>query len=100
MKGFGKKSVFKDYRLQSRGGKGVINVKLTAKNGEVAGVLAVREEDEAILVTTGGMAVRCPVNQIRTSGRASQGVHVIRLKEKDRVASAVRVVAQEEEAEK
>ncbi len=98
-KGFGKKSDFKDYRLQSRGGKGVINIKLTAKNGEVASVLAVREEDELILVTTGGMVVRCPVNQIRTSGRAAQGVHVIRLKEKDRVASAACVVAREEEEE-
>ncbi len=95
--GFGKKSIFKDYRLQSRGGKGVINVKLTAKNGEVASVLAVREEDEIILMTTGGMVVRCPVDQIRTSGRAAQGVHVIRIKGKDRVASAARVVAREEE---
>jgi DNA gyrase subunit A len=98
-KGFGKKSFFKDYRLQSRGGKGVINVKLTSKNGEVASVLSVKEEDEIILVTTGGMVVRCPVNQIRTSGRASQGVRVIRLKEKDRVANAVRVVAREEEVD-
>ncbi len=95
--GFGKKSVFKDYRLQSRGGKGVINIKLTAKNGAVVSVLPVREEDEVILMTTGGMVVRSPVNQIRTSGRAAQGVHLIRLKDKDRVASAARVVAREEE---
>ena len=95
--GFGKKSSFKEYRLQSRGGKGVINIKLTPKNGEVASVLSVLDEDEIILVTTAGMVVRCPVNQIRTSGRASQGVHVIRLREKDKVANAARVVAQEEE---
>jgi len=95
-KGFGKKSVFKEYRLQSRGGKGIINVKLTSKNGEVASVLAVQEEDEVILMTTAGMVVRCPINQIRTSGRASQGVRVIRLKDKDRVASAARVFAHEE----
>ena len=96
-KGFGKKSIYKDYRLQSRGGKGVINIKLTSKNGEVASVLSVKEQDEVILVTTGGMVVRCPADQIRTSGRASQGVRVIRLREKDRVANAVRVVAREEE---
>lgn len=95
--GFGKKSLFKDYRLQSRGGKGVINIKLTSKNGEVTSVLAVRGQDEIILMTTGGMVVRCPVDQIRTSGRAAQGVRVIRLKDKDRVASAARVVAREEE---
>ena len=95
--GYGKKSSFKDYRLQSRGGKGVINIKLTSKNGQVVSVLAVREEDEVILMSTGGMVVRCPVNQIRTSGRAAQGVHLIRLKDKDRVAAAARVVAGEEE---
>ncbi|MBI4115971.1 MAG: DNA gyrase subunit A [Candidatus Omnitrophica bacterium] len=95
--GFGKKSTFKDYRLQSRGGKGVKNIKLTSKNGQVVNVLAVREEDEVILMTTGGMAVRCPVNQIRTSGRATQGVHLIRLRERDRVASAARVIPEEEE---
>lgn len=97
--GFGKKSAFKDYRLQSRGGKGVINIKRTPKNGDVVSVLAVREEDEVILMTTGGMAVRSPVNQVRTSGRASQGVRLIRLKGRDRVASAARVVAGDEEEE-
>lgn len=97
--GFGKKSLFKEYRLQTRGGKGVINIKLTPKNGQVASVLSVQEEDEVILMTTGGMVVRCPVNQIRTSGRASQGVHVIRLKDKDKVASAARVVSREDEEE-
>src|SRR3989338_1755599 len=86
--GFGKRSLFKDYRLQSRGGKGVINVKCSAKNVEVVSVLAVRDEDEVILATTGGMVVRSPVNQIRTTGRAAQGVRLIRLREKDRVASA------------
>jgi len=92
-KGFGKRTAFKEYRLQSRGGKGIINTKLTSKNGDVAGVLSAREQDEVILVTTSGMVVRCPVNQIRTSGRASQGVRVIRLKEKDRVVNAAPVVA-------
>ncbi len=95
--GFGKKSIFKDYRLQSRGGKGVINIKLTAKNGQVVGVLAVKEEDEVILMSTGGMVVRCPINQIRTSGRAAQGVRLIRLKDKDKVAAAARVALGEEE---
>jgi DNA gyrase subunit A len=95
--GFGKKTKFKEYRVQTRGGKGIINVKVTSKNGKVVNVLTVREEDEIILVTTGGMVVRCPVNQIRTSGRSAQGVRVIRLKGSHRVASATRVVAKEEE---
>ena len=94
--GFGKKTKFKEYRLQSRGGKGIINVKVTPKNGKVVNVLTVQDEDEIIIVTTGAMVVRCPVNQIRTSGRNSMGVRVIRLKDNHRVASAVRVVEKEE----
>jgi len=97
--GFGKKSIFKDYRLQSRGGKGVINIKLTSKNGSVVSVLAVREEDEVILMTSAGMVVRSPVNQIRTSGRAAQGVRLIRLKDKDKVAAAAQVAVGEEASE-
>ena len=77
--------------------KGIINVKVSEKNGKVINVVTVSEEDEIIIVTTGGMVVRCPVNQIRTSGRNAVGVKVMRLKDKDKIASATRVVAKEEE---
>jgi DNA gyrase subunit A len=95
--GFGKKTKFKEYRLQTRGGKGIINVKVTAKNGKVVNVLTVREEDEIVIVTTGGMVVRCPVNQIRTSGRNAVGVRCIRLKDNHKVAAVARVVEKEDE---
>lgn len=95
--GFGKKTQFKEYRLQSRGGKGIINVKVTPKNGKVVNVLTVSEDDEVVIVTNGGMVVRCPVNQIRTSGRNAQGVRVIRLKDGHKVAAAARVVEKEED---
>ena len=95
--GFGKKTKFKEYRMQSRGGKGIINVKVTAKNGHVVNVLTVCEEDEIVTVTTGGMVVRCPVNQIRTSGRNAQGVRVIRLKDSHKVAAVARVVEKDED---
>lgn len=95
--GYGKKTKFKEYRLQSRGGKGIINVKVTAKNGKVINVLNVNEQDEIIIVTNKGMIVRSPVDQIRTSGRNAQGVRVIRLKEGHKVATAARVVAKEDE---
>ena len=95
--GFGKKTRFKEYRSQSRGGKGIINVKITGKNGKVINVLTVTENDEIIIVTTGGMVVRCPVNQIRTSGRNSQGVRVMRLKEKQKIAAVARVVEKDED---
>ena len=97
--GFGKKTLFDQYRVQSRGGKGIINIKVSEKNGKVVNVLTVAEEDEIIIVTTSGMVVRCPVSQIRTSGRNAVGVHVMRLKDKDKIASATRVVAKEEEAD-
>ena len=94
--GFGKKSKFSDYRIQSRGGKGIINTKVTSKNGYVVNVLTATEEDEIIIVTQSSMVVRCAVSQIRTVGRNTQGVRVIKLKPKDEVASAMKVVAREE----
>ena len=91
--GFGKKTKFKEYRLQSRGGKGIINTKVTAKNAHVVSVLTVEEQDEIIVVTESSMVVRFPVNQIRTAGRNTQGVRLIKLRPQDAVASAMKVVA-------
>lgn len=95
--GFGKRTPFKEYRQQSRGGKGVINIKVTRKNGEVVGLKSVTEKDEVMIITQNGMVVRCPVKDIRTVGRNTQGVRVIRLEEKDKVSSVASVVKKEEE---
>ena len=97
--GFGKKTKFKEYRIQSRGGKGIINVKVTDKNGKIINVLTIEEQDEIIIVTTGGMVVRCPVDQIRTCGRNSQGVRVMRLKDGHKIAAVARVVEKEDDEE-
>ncbi len=97
-KGFGKKTQYKEYRLQTRGGKGVINTKVTDKNGYIVNVLTVREEDEIIVATESSMVIRCAVNQIRTCGRNTQGVRIIKVKDKDHVASATRVVAKDEDS--
>lgn len=94
--GYGKRTPIKDYRLQSRGGKGIINVKCTAKNGEVLSAIMVREDDEIIVITQNAMVVRTAVKNIRSCGRSTQGVRLISLKDKDRVASCARVVAKEE----
>ncbi len=94
--GFGKRSSFREYRKQSRGGKGVINIKVTSKNGEVVGLKSVAEQDEVMLITQKGMVVRCPVKDIRSVGRNSQGVRVIRLEAKDKVTSLASVVKKEE----
>jgi DNA gyrase subunit A len=93
--GFGKRTQASEYRVQSRGGKGIINIKVTAKNGPVVGLRMVSDRDDIMLITQGGMIVRCPVKDIRTTGRAAQGVRIIRLDKKDNVASVASVVKEE-----
>jgi len=94
--GFTKRSLFKEYRLQSRGGKGIINIKVTQKNGRVAGIMSVEVGDEILAVTHKGMVVRCPIKDIRQSGRNTQGVRLISMEKGDAVASVAKVVAKED----
>jgi DNA gyrase subunit A len=91
--GIGKRTPFDDYRLQSRGGSGVIAIKSEA----VAGALSVHDNDEIMLLTAKGQSVRCPVKDIRLSGRNTQGVKLLRLAEGDRLLSIARIVETEEE---
>lgn len=95
--GFGKRSPVGEYRLQSRGGKGIINIKVTSKNGQVVGAKTVTEQDEVMLITHEGMMVRSSVKDVRSTGRATQGVRLIHIKGKDRVASVAAVVPKEKE---
>lgn len=97
--GFGKRTEIKEYRTQSRGGKGVINIKITAKNAEAVALKTVNDKDEIMIITERGVIVRCPVKDIRTTGRAAQGVRLIKLEDKDRVSSVALVVADEDDAE-
>jgi DNA gyrase subunit A len=94
--GFAKRTDFEEYRLQSRGGKGIINIKVTKKNGHVAGVLSLSTEDEIMVATEKAMMVRCPVKEIRMTGRNTQGVKLISLEKSDFVSSIARVVTKEE----
>ena len=82
------------YRRQRRGGKGVRDVKVTAKNGKVVGVTAVRDGDEVIIITVQGMVTRCKVETIRLVGRNTQGVRVMNLNDGDRVATLAKVAAE------
>lgn len=95
--GYAKRSDFEEYRVQSRGGKGIINVKVTERNGRVVGVLSVMPQDEFMTVTKNGMIVRCPPADIRQTGRSTQGVKLITLKDNDKVASVANVVSREDE---
>ena len=89
--GYGKRSRVDDYRLTNRGGKGVINIKVTEKNGPVIGIRRVIEDDEFMLITTGGQLIRSRVQDVSIIGRATQGVRLIGVKEGDRVAALARI---------
>ena len=93
--GHGKKTSFDEYRLQGRGGFGIINIRTTERNGKVVRMKAIREADELMLITQNGMIVRTGVNEIRTIGRTTQGVKVIALKNGDKLVSVARVVAED-----
>jgi DNA gyrase subunit A len=95
--GFGKRSEVEEYRLQTRGGKGVINIKTTDRNGKVVGMLAVTDEDDLIMISEGGIVQRIAVKDIRSMGRATQGVRFIRLESGDKLVSIARVVKEEGE---
>jgi DNA gyrase subunit A len=94
--GYGKRSQVDEYRLQSRGGKGVINIRTTDRNGKVVGMLAVTDDDDLIMISEGGIVVRIAVKDIRSMGRATQGVRFIRLEEGDKLVSVARVVKEED----
>jgi DNA gyrase subunit A len=94
--GYGKRTAVDEYRVQSRGGKGVIALKVTGKTGAVLGVAQVSEEDDVMLVTDGGKIIRMPVREIRISGRNTQGVRLIGMEENEHVASLARLAEKEE----
>ncbi|MEE9274923.1 MAG: DNA gyrase subunit A [bacterium] len=89
--GYGKRSKVNDYRVTNRGGKGVINLKVTGKNGEVVGIRRVNDDDEFMLITTGGQLIRARVADVSVIGRATQGVRLIGVKGEDRVAALARI---------
>ena len=91
--GFAKRSKFSEYRVQSRGGKGIINVKVTERNGSVVGALPVTEDAEIMAITKSGMIVRCSAKDVRQTGRSTQGVRLISLKKEDKVTSVANVVS-------
>src|SRR5262245_20238428 len=86
--GYGKRTPVEEYRLQSRGGKGVINVKTTALNGNVAAIMLVDETSEVMVISQFGKILRTDTKQIREAGRSTQGVRLLQLEAGDKVASA------------
>jgi len=93
--GYGKRTSINDYRITNRGGKGVINVKTSDRNGKVVAIKEVLDSDELILITKKGIANRQQVKDIKVIGRNTQGVRLIKLGQGDLVTDVARVVNDE-----
>ncbi len=98
-KGIGKRTEAKEYREQSRGGKGVIAMKLTHKTGDVVGVVTVEEDKDLMVLTSSGKMIRVDMKSIRKAGRNTSGVMVVRLESGDRVVSIAKCPKEEEKDE-
>src|SRR5499427_3792258 len=95
-KGYGKRSEVSEYRYQGRGGSGVINIKVTEKNGPVVGIKSVTDVDQLLLITQSGMLIRLKVKDVRETGRAAQGVRLITLDEGDKVVAVAKLAEPDE----
>ena len=95
--GYGKRTGLEEYRLQSRGGVGIINIQTTDRNGKVVGMAYVHDDDEVMLVTQQGMIIRMKAGGMRVIGRATQGVRLIEMEEGDQVVAVAKLAEKEEE---
>jgi DNA gyrase subunit A len=97
--GYGKRTSLDEYRLQSRGGKGLIDIKASERNGPVVGVNFLRGEEQVMLITEKGMIIRLNTAEISTIGRNTQGVRLIQLEEGDHLVSVARLADREDDEE-
>ena len=98
-KGYGKRSLVEDYREQTRGGKGVITMKTTAKTGKLVALKEVSDQDDLMIITSDGKVIRMQCKGIRTMGRNTQGVRVMRLDGSSQIAGVTRVASDDDEKE-
>ncbi|MGB2807289.1 MAG: DNA gyrase C-terminal beta-propeller domain-containing protein, partial [Sedimentisphaerales bacterium] len=89
--GYGKRTGLENYRTQNRGGVGLINIKTSARNGKVVGLKAVQYKDELMLITASGMIIRTGLDEIRSIGRNTQGVRLIKLKPDDKLVATEKI---------
>jgi DNA gyrase subunit A len=89
--GYGKRTELDEYRVQSRGGLGIINIDTSERNGQVVGIAYVESGDEVLLITQQGMMIRTPADDIRMTGRAAQGVRLINIDDDDRVVALAKL---------
>jgi len=99
-KGYGKRTDIEDYRVTNRGGKGVKTISVTEKTGKLVAIKGVTDEEDLMIINKSGIIIRIAVNELRTMGRATQGVRLITLKGDDEIASVAKIEREEEEEEK
>jgi len=95
--GYGKRSALEDYRITSRGGKGVISLNVTDKTGNMISIQSVTDENDLMIINKSGLTIRIGLNTLRTLGRNTQGVSLIKLKDKDAIAAVSKINHEEEE---
>ena len=95
--GYGKRSLLDEYRIQSRGGKGVYTMKKTPKTGQVVTILETTDEDDLMIITNAGVMIRQKVNLIRVIGRNTQGVKLLRLDDGSKISSVTKVINDSDE---
>ena len=98
-RGYGKRTPVEDYRLQGRGGLGIINLKVTPKTGEVVGVRYVTPDEGLMIITQEGMIIRLNVSGVREVGRSAQGVKLMNLDAEDCIVAVAKLAEKDEEAE-
>ena len=94
--GYGKRSNLEEYRIQNRSGKGVYTLKSTDKTGKLVSILEVVDSDDIMIITNGGVMIRQSVSAIRTIGRNTQGVRLIKLDDGFKISSVTKVVKEED----
>jgi len=95
--GFGKRSALEDYRITSRGGKGVISLNVTDKTGNMISIQSVTDDNDLMIINKSGLTIRIGLNTLRTMGRNTQGVSLIKLKDTDAIAAVSKIEHEEEE---
>ena len=98
-KGYGKRTDIDDYRITNRGGKGIKTLNVTEKTGNLVAIKDVTDKDDLMIINKSGIIIRIAVGELRTMGRATQGVRLITLKENDEIASVAKIEHEEEEEE-
>ena len=96
-RGYGKRSKIEEYRITNRGGKGVKTMNISSKTGLLVGILNVTDEDDLMIINKSGVIIRMHVADLRTMGRATQGVRLINMKKSDSIASIAKVEKDDEE---